>query len=125
MVNECVKTLQTVEQSQLLQVQVVVLTHLPLQVLTAEIHHTPHLNENTFTLLQIKAVIHYKLFQTSKDLNVLNRKCLVSYLQEVGSFQHIVNVTSIQWQLSTVQEVHYSVQTDVGHPNQLHLQTGR
>lgn len=47
------------------------------------------------------------------------------YLQKVGSFQHMVNVSSIQWQLSTVQEVHYSIQTDERHPNQLHLQTER
>ena len=45
-VDECVESLQTVEQSQLLQVEVVVLTHLPLQVLTAEIHHSPHLNNS-------------------------------------------------------------------------------
>lgn len=45
-----------------------------------------------------------------------------SYLQKVGSFQHIVNVSSIQWQLSTVQEVHHRLQTHVGHANQLHLQ---
>lgn len=46
MVDECVESLQTVEQSQLLQVQVVVLTHLPLQELAAKIHHSPHLNNN-------------------------------------------------------------------------------
>lgn len=46
-VDECVESLQTVEQSQLLQVQVVALSHLPFQVLAAEIHHSPHLNNSS------------------------------------------------------------------------------
>lgn len=49
-VDEGVESLQTVEQSQLLQVQVVVLTHLPLQVLAAEIHHSPHLNHSIIVM---------------------------------------------------------------------------
>lgn len=44
-IDEGVQSLKTVEQSQFLQVQVVVLTHLLLQVLAAEIHHSPNLNE--------------------------------------------------------------------------------
>lgn len=40
----------------------------------------------------------------------------------MGSFKHIVNVASIQWQLSTVKEVDYSVQTNVGHATQFYLQ---
>lgn len=50
------------------------------------------------------------------------QKALDCYLQKMGSFKHIVNVASIQWQLSTVKEVHYSVQTSVGHATQFYLQ---
>lgn len=34
----------------------------------------------------------------------------------------MVNVASIQWQLSAVKEVHHSVQTNVGHSTQFDLQ---
>lgn len=44
-IDEGIQSLQTVEQSQFLQVQVVVLAHLLLQVLAAEIHHSPNLNK--------------------------------------------------------------------------------
>ena len=40
----------------------------------------------------------------------------------MGSFKDIVNVASIQWQLSTVKEVNHSVQTNVGHTTQFNLQ---
>lgn len=46
MVDECVESLQTVEQSQLLQVQVVVFTHLSLQELAAKVHHSAHLKDH-------------------------------------------------------------------------------
>lgn len=46
MVDECVEALQTVEQRQLLQVQVVVLADLLFQILAAKIHHLPHLKES-------------------------------------------------------------------------------
>lgn len=45
-VNERVESLQTVEQSQLLQVQVVVFAHLSLQELAAKVHHSAHLNNH-------------------------------------------------------------------------------
>lgn len=45
-VNECVESLQAVEQSQLLQVQVVVFSHLSLQELAAKVHHSAHLNDH-------------------------------------------------------------------------------
>lgn len=48
-VDEAVQPLEAVEQSQFLQVQVVVLTHLLLQVLAAEIHHSPHLIDSRVT----------------------------------------------------------------------------
>lgn len=43
------------------------------------------------------------------------------YLQKVGSFKHIVNVASIQQQLSTVKEVYHSAQPNEGHATQFHL----
>lgn len=43
-VDEGAESLQAVEQRQLLQVQVVVLAHLCLQELAAEIHRSPYLN---------------------------------------------------------------------------------
>lgn len=42
-VNEDIESLQTVDLSQFLEVQVVLLIHLPLQVLAAEIHRSPQL----------------------------------------------------------------------------------
>lgn len=47
MVDESFQSLQAVLQSQLLQVQVVVLAHLLFQELAAEIHHSPHLHIDT------------------------------------------------------------------------------
>lgn len=46
----------------------------------------------------------------------MNSKSIIFffYLQKVGSLKHVVNVASIQWQLSTVQEVHHSTEADVG-----------
>lgn len=32
----------------------------------------------------------------------------------MGSLKYVVNVASIQWQLSTVQEVHHGIEADVG-----------
>ena len=43
-VHEGLQALQAVEESQLLQVQVVVLAHLHLQVLAAEVHRLAHLH---------------------------------------------------------------------------------
>lgn len=43
------------------------------------------------------------------------------YLQVVSSFKDVVNVSSVQWKFTAVQEVHHSLQTQVGHSNQLHL----
>lgn len=47
-VDKGVETLQTVELSQFLKVQIGLLIHLPLQVLAAEIHCLPHLNNTKF-----------------------------------------------------------------------------
>lgn len=49
---------------------------------------------------------------------------MTSNLQEVGCFKHINNIASIKQQLSTVQEVHNSIQTNIGQADQLHLDTG-
>lgn len=45
----------------------------------------------------------------------MNSKSIIFfYLQKVGSLKHVVNVASIQWQLSTVQEVHHGIEAHVG-----------
>lgn len=57
---------------------------------------------------------------------MINSKSIIFfYLQKVGSLKHVVNVASIQWQLSTVQEVHHGIEADVRYADQFHLHAGR
>lgn len=41
----------------------------------------------------------------------------------MGCFKHINNIASVKQQLSTVQEVHNGIQTNIGQADQLHLDT--
>lgn len=68
----------------------------------------------------IDLVLHLKLSHI--HLACAEQKELDRYLQKMGRFEHIVNVASIQRQLSAVKEVHHSVQTNVGHATQFYLQ---
>lgn len=48
-----VQALQAVQQGQLLQEQEVVLTQPPLQVLAAQIHHPPHLDQPAALVIRV------------------------------------------------------------------------
>lgn len=63
---------------------------------------------------------YYGCYDVSKKISIWKSK--TSDLQKVGRFKHIDNIASIQRQLSTVQKVHNSIQTNVGQADQLHLQ---